>query len=79
MFTYARNSSLSAALVASIFSLNRRLPAWNGDPFMLIMISAPAARCIATGPDGYQMSSHIFTPTRAPSISYTGHESPARK
>ena len=67
---------MSAARVASIFSLNRRLPAWKGEPLMLTIISAPAARWTTVGPTGYQMSSQMLTPTDAPLIRYTGQVSP---
>ena len=38
---------------------------------MLMMTSAPASACAWVGPSGYQMSSQMFTPTRAPAISNT--------
>ena len=73
------NSSLSAARAPISLSRTWRLPMSYGEPLMLTMTSAPAARCTSVGPLGNQMSSQTLMPTRVPAITYTGQTWPGVK
>ena len=72
-------TALSAARVASIRSRSSILPAWKGEPLRLTTTSAPASAWACTGPDEYQMSSQMETPTGTPAIRKTGDSAPGRK
>ncbi len=79
MFTNATHTRSSAARVASIVSRYCALPAWNGEPLMLTISSAPASACRRVGPLGYQMSSQMLTANVTSPHVNTGVSVPAWK
>lgn len=74
-FTYASAQLASAARVANMRSRACDLPAWNGEPLMLMLSSAPPAACCASGPVGLHTSSQMLMPTFTPPISYSSYGS----
>ena len=47
-------TAFSLALLASISSRWRPLPAWKGEPLILTITSAPASACARCGPVAYE-------------------------
>jgi hypothetical protein len=74
-----RAADASAARVASMRSRPCALPAWYGDPLMLMLSSAPPAACWASGPVGLHTSSQMLMPTFTPPISYSSYGSLGRR